>query len=65
MNFTYNNRTYPVKITKKNNKNTYLRYTNGTINVTSPPYVTTFEIEKIIKNNEKTIIKWIEKKMKS
>ena len=61
MNFTYNNRTYPVKITKKNNKNTYLRYTNGTINVTSPPYVTTREIEKIIKNNEKTIIKWIEK----
>ncbi len=61
MNFTYNNSTYPVKVTKKNNKNTYLRYTNGTINVTCPPYVTTREIEKIIKNNEKTIIKWIEK----
>ena len=61
MNFTYNNSTYPVKVTKKNNKNTYLRYADGTIKVTCPPYITTREIEKIIQNNAKTIIKWIEK----
>lgn len=63
--FTYNNNTYPIRVTKKNNKNTYIRYNNETINITCPYHITTKEIEKIIKNNEKTIIKWINNENKN
>ena len=65
MYFTYDNNEYKVNIIRKNNKNLYIRVSdNMTIDVTCPYLYTNKMIEKIISNNEKDIIKMIEKQNK-
>ena len=56
---------YNVEITKKNNKNLYIRVSdNMTIDVTCPYLYTNKMIEKIISSNNSDIIKMIEKQKK-
>ena len=57
--------TYPVVIEKKKNKNTYIRVNqNFEIYVTTSYFVTGKAIVKLLKENEDTIYKMIEKKRK-
>ena len=55
---------YDVDIIKKNNKNTYVRVKNGKIVVTTNYFVSKNEIIKLIKNNQDSIIKMIDKDSK-
>ena len=52
---------YDVEIIKKNNKNTYVRVKAGKIIVTTNYFVSKNEIIKLIKNNQDSIIKMINK----
>lgn len=60
MNFNYNNKSYDVEIIKKNNKNIYIRVKNSKIIVTCNYFTTKKMIEKLLKDNYKSIIKMIE-----
>jgi predicted metal-dependent hydrolase len=66
MYFEYNENKYPVKIIRKNNKNTYIRITNDEICVTTSYFTTDNAIKKLIKDNEisikKMLIKHVNKK---
>lgn len=55
---------YDVDIVKKNNKNTYVRVKDGKIVVTTNYFVSKNEIIKLIKNNQDSIIKMINKDSK-
>lgn len=61
MKYELNKKIINVKIIKKNNKNTYLRYKNNTIIITTNKVTTNSEIIKLLKNYEKKITKMIEK----
>jgi len=61
LNFKYKDEIYPVEIINKNNKNTYIRVKDKKIIVTTSYYTTKRQIEKLIYDNEKSIIKMIEK----
>lgn len=60
MNFNYNDKSYDVEIIKKNNKNIYIRVKNSKIIVTCNYFTTKKMIEKLLKDNYKSIIKMIE-----
>jgi len=65
MTFTYNDRNYPIIITKKNNKNTYIRVSrNLEINITTNYLVSDKKIKELILENKKAIINMIEKRLK-
>jgi len=64
MNITIANHEYPVTIIKKHNKNTYIRVKNGTIIVTTNYLVSKNSIIKLIKDNESSILKMINKDYK-
>lgn len=61
MKFEYNDAIYDINIIRKNNKNTYIRVKDNGIFVTTNYFVTNRQIEKLIKDNEKSIISMINK----
>ena len=61
MKFEYNDAIYDINIIRKNNKNTYIRVKDNGIYVTTNYFVTNRQIEKLIKDNEKSIISMINK----
>lgn len=66
MYFEYNNNSYEVVIERKNNKNLYIRVKEDLkIYITCNYFTSNFEIKKLLKNNEKDIIKLIEKQNKN
>jgi len=54
------NKVYDIEIIKKNNRNTYVRVKNGKIVVTTNYLTSKNSIIKLIKDNEKSIIKMID-----
>ena len=60
MKIEINGKVYDVEIIKKNNKNTYVRVRNGKIIVTTHYLTGKNSILKLIKDNEKGIIKMID-----
>ena len=64
MQIELNNILYDVEIIKKNNKNTYVRVKNGKIVVTTNYFVSKNDIIKLIRNNQDSIIKMINKDSK-
>lgn len=64
MYFEYNNNPYEVIIQRKNNKNLYIRVKEDLkIYITCNYFTSNLEIKKLLKNNEKDIIKLIEKQI--
>lgn len=61
MYITINNIKYPVEIIRKNNKNTYIRIKEGTIVVTTSYFTNTKSIQKLITDNESSILKMLNK----
>lgn len=62
MQFVYDNQIYNVEIIKKNNKNLYIRVdSNLNIKITCPYLYTKKMINKIINDNEKSIVNMIKK----
>ena len=61
MYITIDNIKYPVEIIRKNNKNTYIRIKEGTIVVTTSYFTTTKSIQKLITDNESSILKMLNK----
>lgn len=59
MNYEWNNTLYPVKVIRKNNKNTYIRIKEGTIQVTTNYYTTKHQIQKILTENESALQKML------
>ena len=57
----YNNKSYEIEVIKKDNKNTYIRVKDGKIIVTTNYFASSNYISKLIKSNEKTIGKMIDK----
>ena len=49
--YTLNNKSYPIEIIRKNNKNTYIRVKEGKIVVTTNYLTPSIMIEKLIKDN--------------
>ena len=64
MKIEHNNKLYEIEIIKKNNKNLYIRIKENKVVITCNYFTSKKEIERIIKNNYKTITKMIEKKEK-
>ena len=64
MQIEINNNIYDVEIIKKNNRNTYVRVKNGKIVVTTNYLTGKNSIIKLIKDNEDSIIKMINKDSK-
>lgn len=65
MTFNYNNEKYDIIIQKKDNKNTYIRVKEDLkIYVTTSRLTPNFYIEKLIKENEKSIIRMIDNQIK-
>ncbi len=59
MTYKINDQIYEVDIIRKNNKNTYLRFKDGKIVVTTNRLVTKRQIEKLLQDNEGAIIRMI------
>lgn len=59
--YTYLGNTYNVKIIRKNNKNTYIRFKDNEIVVSTNYLVSDKKIEKLINNNKNFINKAIDK----
>lgn len=64
MNIEINKKIYDIEIIKKNNRNTYIRIKNGKIVVTTNYLTSKSSIIKLIKDNEQSIIKMIDKDLK-
>lgn len=63
MNFTYNNKNYPIIINYKNNKNLYIKVEDDfNIRINSPYLYPKLLIKKIVKENYKSIAKMIDEK---
>ena len=63
MNFTYNNKNYPIIINYKNNKNLYIKVDDDfNIRINSPYLYPKLVIKKIVKENYKSIAKMIDEK---
>lgn len=62
--FIYNDKEYEVEIIKKNNKNTYVRVKDNIVYVTTNYFVTNRSIEKLLKDNYKSIGRMIDRAMK-
>ena len=61
----YNDKVYEINITRKNNKNLYIRVSDDlNINITCPYFYTDKMIKKIVDNNYSDIINMIEKQKK-
>lgn len=65
MNFEYENKSYPIKVIRKSNKNTYVRFKNGEIVVTTSYFVTNNQIKKILSENIKFLKKVVAKEEKN
>ena len=65
MNFEYENKSYSIKVIRKSNKNTYVRFKNGEIVVTTSYFVTNNQIKKILSENIKFLKKVIAKEEKN
>lgn len=64
--FNYNNNNYEVIVTKKNNKNLYIRVDEDfNIKVTCPYFYSKNMVEKVINDNFKSICKMIDKQKNS
>lgn len=55
--YTLNNKSYPIEIIRKNNKNTYIRVKEGKVVVTTNYLTPSKMIEKLIKDNTEFINK--------
>jgi predicted metal-dependent hydrolase len=64
MRYSINNQDYEVVIIKKNNKNTYIRVKDLKIMVTTSYFTSKSAIIKLLKQNEKTLIKMLNKSVK-
>lgn len=63
MNFTYNDKNYPIIINYKNNKNLYIKVDDDfNIRINSPYLYPKLLIKKIVKENYKSIAKMIDEK---
>lgn len=63
MNFTYNNKNYPIIINYKNNKNLYIKVDDDfNIRINSPYLYPKLLIKKIVKENYKSIARMIDEK---
>ena len=62
--FKYNDKSYPVEIIKKNNKNTYIRIRENKIYITTNYFTSNKDIKKILETSYKSIIKMIDKQEK-
>lgn len=60
MEYTYLDKTYNIKIIRKNNKNTYIRFRNNEIIVSTNYLVSNKRIEKLINDNKSFIEKAID-----
>ena len=65
MNFEYENKKYYIKVIRKSNKNTYVRFKNGEIVVTTSYIVTNNQIKKILSENTEFLKKVIAKEEKN
>ena len=65
MNFEYENKKYYIKVIRKSNKNTYVRFKNGEIVVTTSNFVTNNQIKKILSENTEFLKKVIAKEEKN
>ncbi len=65
MNFEYENKKYYIKVIRKSNKNTYVRFKNGEIVVTTSYFVTNNQIKKILSENTEFLKKVIAKEEKN
>lgn len=65
MNFEYEDKSYPIKVIRKNNKNTYVRFKNGEIVVTTSYFVTNNQIKKILAENTEFLKKVVAKEEKN
>ena len=65
MNFEYENKKYYIKVIRKSNKNTYVRFKNGEIVVTTSYFVTNNQIKKILSENIEFLKKVIAKEEKN
>ena len=65
MNFEYENKKYYIKVIRKSNKNTYVRFKNGEIVVTTSYFVTNNQIKKILSENIKFLKKVVAKEEKN
>ena len=61
MKYEVNNKLYDVEITKKNNKNTYIRVKDNKICVTTSYFVTNSYIKNLLDNNYDFLVKALEK----
>lgn len=62
--FIYKNKEYEVKIIRKDNKNTYVRFRDNKIYVTTNYFASNKYIEKLLKDNYKSICNMIKKSEK-
>lgn len=65
MNFEYENKSYSIKVIRKSNKNTYVRFKNGEIVVTTSYFVTNNQIKKILSENIEFLKKVVAKEEKN
>ena len=65
MNFEYENKSYPIKVIRKSNKNTYVRFKNSEIVVTTSYFVTNNQIKKILSENIEFLKKVVAKEEKN
>lgn len=65
MNFEYENKKNYIKVIRKSNKNTYVRFKNGEIVVTTSYFVTNNQIKKILSENTEFLKKVIAKEEKN
>ena len=56
--------TFKVEIIRKNNKNIYFRFKDGILQVTCNRFVSTREIERLIKNNKDSLLRMYKKVIK-
>ncbi len=61
MKFEYNGIIYDINVIRKNNKNTYIRVKDNGIYITTNYFITNRQIEKLVKDNEKSIINMIKR----
>ena len=65
MNFEYENKSYPIKVIRKSNKNTNVRFKNSEIVVTTSYFVTNNQIKKILSENIEFLKKVVAKEEKN
>ena len=65
MNFEYENKSYPIKVIRKSNKNAYVRFKNSEIVVTTSYFVTNNQIKKILSENIEFLKKVVAKEEKN